>query len=127
MVKKTNFNMQLTETQKELMDFVTNVIYAEYEYSKAEMVNMFFKNACFGYVPFLQDEDGDRLNISDEELLSYLKQEKREKDMNLIRMVGTNKYRIMLEDFKKNYPDYDNSYTEQLFAEFIEKEGEYNE
>ena len=126
MVKKTNFNMQLTETQREIMDFVTDVIYAQYEHSKAEMVNMFFKNACFGYLPFLQSEDCEHFNISDEELLSYLKQEKKEKDMTMIRMVGTAKFRVWIEDCKVKYPEIDNSYNEQLLAEFIAKEGEQN-
>lgn len=120
---KTNFNMQLTDTEKEIMDFVTDVVFQEYNFSKADMVSVLFKNSAINYLGY----DIQWHDISDEELLTLLKQHKREEDKKLIIFLGAEKYKSLIDDFKKNYPDQDPTYMEGLLKEFEAERGEKHE
>jgi len=115
---KTNFNMQLTDEEKEIMDFAVDVIFSEYALSKADLVSMLVKQTAIDYLHM----DIEWHQISDEQLLVLLKHEKRSSDFAFLQMVGVDKFKIMLEDFKKKYPDKDNSYNEELLAEYIEQQ-----
>lgn len=111
---KTNFNMQLTDTQQEIMDFVTEFVYQGYDFSKAAMVSVLFKQAGLNYLGF----NIDWYNISDEELLTLLKARKREEDKKLIFFMGVDKYKTLIEDYKKEFPERDTSYMENLLIEY---------
>lgn len=123
---KTNFNMQLSDTQKEIMDFVTDIIYEELgQPTKASVVNILFKQAAIDYLGF----DFEWYQVSDEQVMSMLKSKKFETDIHLIGVIGADKYRETIEAYKKSYPDYDPSYMESLLSQYLEnlkKDGEIN-
>lgn len=123
---KTNFNMQLTDTEKEIMDFVTDVIYADFGYSKADVVSALFRSRAIDYLvenpaDGFEEEFFGASNMSDESLMVLLKQKKREEDKALIYGLGVIKYRSMIEKFKTDYPNNDCSLMEELLEE-VEKE-----
>lgn len=120
-MKKTNFNMQLTLTEKEIMNYVTDVIYGDFNYSKADIVSILFKKAAIQYLNYGFDWN----DISDEELLIMLKQKKKDDDKSVIHFIGTEQYKQMIEKFKVEYPENDTSYMEMLLSE-VEKELEDN-
>jgi hypothetical protein len=115
---KTNFNMQLSDTQKEIMDFTTDVIFNG-QFSKAGVVLELFKSEALNYLSYPADCD-----LSDEIILSALLSHKREEDSKLIGFLGTAQYRKVVDEFKKNYPDSDSSYQEQLLIDFVAQYGE---
>lgn len=114
---KTNFNMQLTDTEKEIMDFVTEVVYQEYNFSKADMVSMLFKNSAINYLQLGVEPH----QISDEELLALLKYQKRETDKTNARMIGIDQYRTIISTFIQQYPDFDPSYMQGILKEIEEE------
>lgn len=117
---KTNFNMQLTDTEKEIMDFVRDVVFQGCNFSKADMVSVLVKNSAINYLGYNMEFH----EVSDEELLTLLKQRKREEDKKLIFFIGVEKYRNLIEDYKKEYPEGDSSYMESLLKEYeAEKAG----
>lgn len=116
---KTNFNMQLTNTQKEIMDFSVDVIFAEYKFSKANLVSMLIKKSALDYLNLFDEKL--LFDISDEQLLLLLKQQKRDKDMDLISMLGLEKYKSMIKEGKEKYPDSDFTYMENLVKEYENK------
>jgi len=116
---KTNFNMQITETQKEIMDFVTDVVYFD-QMSKAGVVVQLFRERAYSYLSL----DSLDIDLSDEMLLSALLSQKKEEDSRLIGVMGTSQYRKLIDEFKQKYVDYDCSYMEQLLKDFVEKYGE---
>ena len=115
---KTNFNMQLTQTQKEIMDFVTEVIFDGRNYSKADTVIHLFRNVALNYLGF----DDLKGRFSDESLLSFLKQYKFQEDLNLIAMIGIERYEKFIEDSKEK--GLNTSYNEELLKEYKLKKGE---
>lgn len=115
---KTNFNMQLTDTEKEIMDFVTEVIFQEYNSSKADVVSMLFKRTALNYLGM---NDDDWCSISDEMLLTMLKSHKRCEDMRIISIIGAEKYKALIEDYKKEYPKEDSAYMEGLLEDYLKK------
>lgn len=121
---KTNFSMQLTDTEKEIMDFVAEVVFSGYDFSKAGMVSFLVKEAAINYVG-LDDADFISGKISDEFLLSMLKARKRDKDMTMINFMGVRQFRIFIEECKKN-PSMDAVYFEELLEEYITKHPEAN-
>ena len=110
---KTNFNMQLTITQKELMDFVTEVIYGDYSFSKADTVIELFRNRAIEYLGI---EFTSR--IDDATLLYLLKGQKRDEDMGLVKMLGADKFQALIDESKLNNPNIDYSYMEGLLEDF---------
>lgn len=118
---KTNFNMQLTDTQKELMDFSVDVIFSEYKFSKANLVSMLVKKSALDYLNMFDEKT--LFEISDEQLLFLLKQEKRNKDMHFINMIGLEKYKAMIKEGKEKYPDSDYTYMDGLIAEYEKNNG----
>lgn len=114
---KTNFNMQLTTTQKEIMDFVTEVVYEGYNFSKADTVIELFRDRAIGYLGI--NFDG-RLN--DDTLLALLKEEKKEHDFSMIRTLGADKFEKLIATSKSTYPNRDFSQMEELLNEYKERE-----
>jgi len=110
---KTNFNMQLTTTQKDLMDFVTEVIYGDYSFSKADTVIELFRNRAIEYLGM---EFKNR--IDDETLLYLLKGQKRDEDMSLVKTLGVDKFQALIDESKLNNPNVDYSYMEGLLEDF---------
>lgn len=118
---KTNFSMQITETQKDIMDFATEVIFDQYEFSKAEMVFYLVKKSALDYVGIPIDE---LFSISDEILYSMMREKKFDEDMKIITFCGgVDKFRATIERHKKEYPGVDCSHFEELLAEYIKREG----
>lgn len=110
---KTNFNMQLTDTEKEIMDFVTDVIF-EGTYSKAQLVLDFFKEKAIDYLGLPEEAMG----LYDEVLLSSLKKHKFDNDVDMVGMVGIDKFKAFISDYKSKNADNDASYFEKCLAEY---------
>jgi len=115
---KTNFNMQITDTQKDIMDFITDVVFFD-QISKAGVVMELFREKAYSYLNFPDDT-----NLSDEMILSALLSNKREEDSRLIGVIGTLQYRKLIDEYKQKYVDGDSSYMEKLLEEYISKYGE---
>ena len=113
---KTNFNMQLTTTQREIMDFVTEVVFDGYGYSKAEVVNLLFKNNALNYLSMSIEPH----EMSDEIVLALLLQAKRTKDVDSIAFTGVELYEKLIAINKKK--GLDTSYNEELLKEYKERE-----
>lgn len=111
----TFFNMKLTQTQKEIMDFIASEIYGGNS-SKASVVIDLVRNKAYEYLNF-----GD-VNFSDEMLLLALLNNKKEKEMLLIQTVGVDNYKKMIEEYKEKhgYSD-DVKIHEELVKEYEEK------
>lgn len=110
---RTNFNMQLTMTQKEIMDFVTEVIYGDYGFSKADAVIELFRQSAIDYLGM------DFKNRVDDEILLYLlKDQKRFEDMGIIRTLGPEKYQALIDESKAVNPNIDYSYMESLLEDY---------
>lgn len=118
---KTNFNMQLTETQKNIMDFTAGVIFED-RLSKASVVMELFRNCALSYLDF-PDDCGD---LSDEFLYSMLLSRKKEEDSKLIGFMGTFAYKKLIDGFKKADVNYDSSYQDELLEDYIAQYGETN-
>ena len=111
---KTNFNMQLTTTQKEIMDFVTEVIFGDYSFSKADSVIELFRNCSIDYLGM-----DFKNRIDDETLLYLLKEQKRFQDMQLITTLGgPERFQAFIDESKINNPDVDVSYFESLLEDY---------
>jgi hypothetical protein len=110
---RTNFNMQLTTTQKEIMDFATEVIYVDYGFSKADTVIELFRKCALDYLGMNFEN-----RIDDETLLYLLKDQKRFEDMGIIRAVGIEKYQALIDESKLKNPNLDYSYMESLLEDF---------
>lgn len=115
---KTNFNMQLTTTQKQIMDFVTEVVFEGYNYSKADMVSLFFKNNAIEYLHLGIEPH----SISDEMLLALLLDEKKTKDLDLVSIIGVEQFEKLIADAKGK--GMDTTYNEELIKEYKLKKGE---
>jgi hypothetical protein len=113
---KTNFNMQLTDVQKEIMDFVTEVIYSDYNYSKAEVVLELFREAGIQYLGLPEEAIGN----DDDILLFSLKEEKMNKDVSTISFFGAEQYKAFIEDSKAKGNNVE--YLEKCLAEFLKRE-----
>lgn len=111
---KTNFNMQLTTTQKDIMDFVTEVIYGDYGFSKADTVIELFRQSAIDYLGI------DFKNRIDDETLFYLlKEYKRGEDMQLITTLGgPERFQSFIDESKANNPEGDFSYFESLLEDY---------
>ena len=114
---KTNFNMQLTDTQKEIMDFVTDVIF-DSNYSKAQLVLEFFEERALNYLDIPSTEVG---RIYDDVLLSALKKHKFDDDVRMVGIVGVDKFKASIEDGKSSNTDV--TYFEKLLSTYEEKQG----
>lgn len=97
-INTTNFNMKLTDTEKEIMDFVAEVIYYG-DYSKSDLVIELFKQAAINYLGLPEEAKG----IYDEVLLSALRKKKMDEDIAMINMVGAEQYKKLIEDYKEKY------------------------
>lgn len=115
---KTNFNMQLTTTQKQIMDFVTEVIFEGYNYSKADMVSLLFKNSAIEYLHL----GVEPYSISDEMLLALLLEEKKRKDLDLVAVIGVDQFEKLIADAKEK--GLDTSYNEELIKEYKLRKGD---
>ena len=109
----TNFNMKLTDTEKEIMDFVTEVIHSG-RYSKADLVVELFKQNALHYLG-LPD---DAIAGDDKFLLSLLKEHKRDEDITMIKMIGIDKYKALIENYKKEYGEDSSKYLEECLVEY---------
>ncbi|KOA74567.1 hypothetical protein ADU78_10390 [Clostridium botulinum] len=107
----TFFNMKMTKTQKEILDFVTEVIYDDSK-SKAGVINDLIKQQAINYVFGIGSED---FNLSDDALLALIKQEKRNRDIQTIRTIGIDKIKIMVEQKVEGY-----EYFEELIKHMEE-------
>lgn len=114
MKEKTNFNMQLSVTQKEIMDFVSEVIFENT--SKADTINELFRNAAFNYLGIEEN-----IKIDDITLLSLLKEEKLSKDLDMISMIGVEKFANAINENKSK--GLDTSYYEKLLDKYNKKVG----
>lgn len=112
---KTNFNMQLSITQKDIMDFVTEVIYGDYGFSKADAVIDLFRNSALNYLGL--EFDG---RINDEMIYQLLLEQKRSKDLDLISFMGLAQYEKITANSKEKGLDI--SYHEGLIKEYKERE-----
>lgn len=113
---RTNFNMQLTMTQREIMDFVTEIAFDGYGYSKAEVVNLLFKHNALNYLNMgIEPHD-----ISDEMLLELLWEQKKSKDLDLIAIMGLAQYENITAKSKEK--GLDTSYHEELIEKYKERE-----
>jgi hypothetical protein len=114
---KLTFTMQITDTEKDIMEFVTEVCFQENNFSKADVVSALFKQHALNYLNMNISFN----DISDEEILTLLKSAKRDKDSLLVRFLGTDKYKDLIEQYKKEYPNGDSSYMEELLADYIQR------
>lgn len=114
---KTNFNMQLTPTQKEIMDFVTEVIFDGHNYSKADTVIELFRNSAIDYLGINYDGRFD-----DETLLSLLKEEKFRQDLDLVAVIGTERFEKFINESKEK--GMDTSYNEELLKAYKSNKGD---
>lgn len=114
----TNFNMRITNTQKDIMDFVENVIH-EGIYSKSALILNYFRNNAFGYLGF-----NDEVNLTDEMLLTLLVEKKKEKDFDMIRFVGVENYKKMIEEYRSEKGDEHILPFENLLNDFLNKYSE---
>jgi hypothetical protein len=112
-INTTNFNMKLTDTEKEIMDFVTEVIHGG-RYSKSDLVIELFKQNALYYLGLPEEAVG----IYDEVLLSALKKKKMDEDITMINMVGVEQYRKLIEDYKIKYGADSSAYLESCLAEY---------
>jgi hypothetical protein len=98
---KTFFNMQMTETQREILD---RLIY-----------NDFPGMSVAGYISFLIKErahnvlglDVERDDFSFEVLLEFFKKEQMEKEERIKAMLGEEQYNKMIEAFEKEQKEKD--------------------
>jgi hypothetical protein len=109
----TNFNMKLTDTEKEIMDFVTEVIHGG-RYSKADLVIELFKQQALDYL----DLPEEAIGIYDEVLLSALKKKKMDEDITMVSMVGVEQYKKLIKDYKEKYGENSAEYLEACLAEY---------
>ena len=115
--EKTNFNMQLTVTQRKIMDFITEVVFEGTNYSKADTVNELFRNAALNYL-CIEDEN---CRIDDETLFALLQEEKMTKDLDLISVVGAEKFENAIKENKSK--GIDTSYYEKLLNRYKKVKG----
>lgn len=92
MSKKVQFSMMVTETQKEIMDFVVETI-EDGIYTKAQYVMSRFTDVAKGYCSLPED-----YNLTPEMLLSAMKEAKRSKDSIMVGVVGVDNYKQLIQD-----------------------------
>lgn len=116
MAKKVSYSMMITEAQKDIMDFVVDVV-EDGVYSKAHLVMESFVTRAKGYCGLPDD-----LIMSDEMLLSALKSSKRLSDYNMIPIVGVENYKKMIKEGIDNgtLSDVAVEYMNELLEEFKE-------
>lgn len=114
----TNFNMRITDTQKDIMDFVCDVIH-DGLYSKSALVLKYFRDNAFGYIGF-----EDNVTISDEMLLTLLFERKKEKDFDMIRVVGVENYKKMIEEYRVSKGDESVLPFQNLLNDYLAKYGD---
>ena len=87
MSDNTFFNMKLSKTEKEIMDFVSTFA-MDYPMSKAQMVLEFVKDYAIGYLDLPIDTEEIKKSMSDEMLLAALIKKLKEKNkQKLIMMI----------------------------------------
>ena len=114
---KTNFNMQLTVTQRKIMDFITEVVFEGTNYSKADAVNELFRGAALKYL-CIEDEN---CRIDDETLFALLQEEKMTKDLDLFSVIGAEKFENAITENKSKGIDTD--YYEKLLIRYKKVRG----
>lgn len=107
----TFFNMKMTIAQKEILDFVTEVIYDESK-SKAGVINDLIKQQAINYVFGASSDD---FNLSDDALLALIKQEKRSRDIKTLMVIGVDKIKTMVNQKVEGY-----EYFEELLKHMEE-------
>lgn len=110
---KTNFNMQLTDEEKEIMDFAVEVIFKEYGFSKADMVSMLVKQSALVYL----NMDIEHYQLSDDFLLTLLYKQKMDDDFAMIQMVGVEKYKTFVSSAKEKDSTFDAHYWDNLIKQ----------
>ena len=96
MSKKVQFSMMVTETQKEIMDFVVDIIEGG-KYSKAQFTMEHFIDYAKGYCGM-----PDGYNLSPKMLLSSLKEAKKRKDSVMVGVIGIENYRKFISESIEN-------------------------
>ena len=123
MAKKTSFNMLFNETQQEILEYVIDDLYSA-DMPKALFIHSLIRESACDILS-LTDEDRD--GLSDEMILIMLKHNNDQKQLRIIDMVGVEKYRETIEEWKTTIPDYDPTYCEALLEKYLKNRSEKNE
>lgn len=107
---KTAFSMQLTDTQKKIMDYVTSEIFGEEGLSKANVVLKLIREVCWNHLGFTTNQGGTHdINTStselDDELLKKIEEKEIANEIRIIEFMGIEQCEKFIEENKKKNID----------------------
>lgn len=96
MSNKTYFNMQMTETQKDIMDLMIDYTYNGAKVSKASYIWDLIYNHAMQFLCFPEE-----LKLTDDIILQELLEKKQDEQEMIKKMIGEEKYNDLIEKYKK--------------------------